>query len=81
MSQATRRNLRNSNTCPSIDNPFSEAARGEKLIELVPSEIVEMLARLPALTCGQIQSLPDLGPSGSLRAAVERVRRATEWQA
>lgn len=77
MSQSTRRNLRNSNTCPSIDNPFTDAGRGEKLIEIVPSEIVEMLKKLPALTCSQIQSLPDLIPSGSLRAAVDRAISAS----
>jgi len=51
------------------------------LIELVPSEIAEMLKKLPALTCSQIQSLPDLIPSGSLRVAVDRATRGREWQA
>lgn len=40
-----------------------------------------MLKILPALTCSQIQSLPELSPDGSLRAAAERMRKATEWQA
>ena len=51
------------------------------MIEFVPAEIVEMLKKLPGLTCSQIQSLPNLIPSGSLRAAVDRATRGREWQA
>ncbi len=46
---------------------FLPESMGDTVI--VPSEIAEMLKKLPALTCSQIQSLPDLipynGPGGT----------------
>lgn len=79
MTSRTKRTLRNSNTCPSVQNPLKAKETSHEMQEMLPEEMKQQLTG-PQLTCPQISTLATLSfPSGA-EEALARMRAAREWQ-
>jgi hypothetical protein len=78
---AVKRNLRHSNTCPSVENPLKDPKGTGVLAQLLPSQVAHLLASSSTLSCSQIISLPDFSYQGSPEENLAQMKRAAEWQA
>lgn len=79
MTSRTKRSLRNSNTCPSVQNPLKLKETSQELQEMLPEEMKQQLTG-PQLTCPQISTLATLSFPNSAEEALARMRVAREWQ-
>jgi hypothetical protein len=66
---ATRRNLRNSNTCPSSQNPFAKDSE-DPVKRYVPPNISRYIPSTSTITCTQITTLPIFRNQNSLEDAL-----------
>lgn len=75
----TKRNLRNSNTCPSTQNPFIKDLE-DPVKGYVPQNITRYIPNTSNITCNQITTLPIFNNQRSLDDALLFMKRASEWQ-
>lgn len=75
----TKRSLRNSNTCPSTQNPFTKDG-DDPIKGYVPPSISRYIPTTSNITCTQITTLPIFNNQNSLDDALQYMKRAMEWQ-
>ena len=78
---STRRNLRNSSTCPNIPNPFRARPHDTNTPAPLPPHLSHLVAQFSNLSCSQITSLPPLDQPPCPEEAIQLMRNATQLQA